>query len=590
MDQGHRTVAALSSRPLRWLVLALCLLLAGCHHAPDTQHATGSGAAGNSAPLDGQALFKDEAAPAGLNFRHDAGLSGHFYMIEQTAPGCAFIDFNNDDYPDIFLVQTGQLLPTGKPRPHCALFRNNRNGTFSDVTTGSGLDKDFGYGQGVAVGDYDNDGFDDLLITSYGGLHLLHNEHGSGRFTDVTRQMGLAQARPRYATSAAFGDYDNDGRLDLYVCAYAEWTPATNKECRESGVLDYCSPWQYDPEADHLYHNTGHGFADVSAQAGINRVKGRALAVAFLDYDGDGRQDIYVANDLSRNTLWHNNGDGTFTDKAVAAGCAYGDRGEAMAGMGIAAADYDHSGHESLYVTNFSSRPNVLFRNLGGGFYMDATGPGGLLFSHLKLLSFGCEFFDYDADGWSDLITNNGHVETHAQRRPADVPLEQPKQLLHNERNGRFREVSDPAELGDLKQPAIGRGLAVGDYDNDGHLDVLCANQNGPPQLLHNQTHNGNHWVSFKTIGTKSNRDGIHTRFELQAGGARQTATVQSGSSYLSSSDRRVYFGLGRVTKIDQVVAQWPSGTREVFKNLDVDTFYTLTQGHSVTSHHKAGH
>jgi hypothetical protein len=532
-------------------------------------------------------LFEDDASRAGLSFRHVLGNTGRFYFVEFTAPGCAFLDYDGDGLQDIFLVQSGSSQPAVqvKNRPFCALYHNKGNGLFEDVTVGSGLDRNLGYAQGVAVGDYDNDGRDDLFLTAYGGNHLLRNK-GAGKFEDVTRAVGLSGVYGTgFATSAAWGDYDNDGRLDLYVCYYANWSHATDKKCTDitTGLLDYCHPQLYDPVAHRLYHNTPRGFVDVSEKSGISKSKGRGLAVAWTDYDGDGRPDIFVANDVTPNMLWHNNGDGTFSNRASEAGVAYDGQGQGIAAMGIAIGDYDHSGRQSLYISNFSARPNILFRNVGNSFE-DATDQARLAFLHLKFLSFGCEFLDYDADGWPDLIANNGHVQMQKNKREPGVPQKQRKQLLHNEKGVFFREITGEAEMGALATPTLGRGLAVSDYDNDGRLDILAMEQNGPAQLLRNRSKTGHHWVSFHTIGTKSNRDGAHAKFDLRCGSLRQTAEVRSGSSYLSSSDRRVYFGLSDATKIDQVVIRWPSGTRDVLKNLSPDTFYTITEGKGITA------
>ena len=565
---------------------ALCPLvcyLTGCSKTPVSRSAsnsvTSTAATDERSSQESGALFKDVAAQAGLSFKHILGDTGRFYFIESTPPGCAFIDFDNDDYLDILLIQSGssEKAATVHQRPHCVLYHNNRDGTFTDVTAGSGLDKDLGYGHGAAVGDFDNDGFDDLFITAYGSNHLFRNRRGSGKFEDVTQVMGLGKRHGYgYATSAAWGDYDNDGRLDLYVCFYSVWSQSIDKPCLNEATKqpDYCHPKFYDPVTHCLYHNEGKRFVDVSDKSGISKAKGRGLSAAWTDYNNDGRPDIFVANDVTPSMLWKNNGNGTFTNVAAQMGCAYDGEGVGIAGMGIAIADYDRSGRESLYISNFSGRPNILFKNHETHFE-DVSAQANLGFSHLKFLSFGCEFFDYDADGWSDLITNNGQVFASGEK--------QRKQLLHNEHKGTFREITNKNELGDLAEPMRGRGLAIGDYDNDGRLDVLAVAQNASAQLFHNQVKNGNHWISFKAIGTPSNRDGIHAHFALQSANGRQIATVSGGSSYLSASDRRVYFGLGSATKVNEVTIRWPSGTSEVLKNLTADTFYTVTEGRGVT-------
>jgi hypothetical protein len=530
----------------------------------------------------------DAAPNAGIRFGHTNGADAHkFYYIESTPAGCAFVDYDNDGWLDVVLIQSGPSGPYSEvlDRPHCALFHNNGDGTFTDVTAGSGLDKDLGYGHGVAVGDYDNDGFEDLFITSFGTNHLLHNEHGTGKFSDVTHAMGLDKPHGSgYATSAAWGDFDNDGRLDLYICYYAPWTWDLDKTCKSaSGARDYCSPEVYNMDTHALFHNVGNRFEDVTEKSGISQVKGRGLAVAWLDYDNDGRQDIFVANDLSANMLWHNNGNGTFTDVALKAGCAHTEDGNAMAAMGVAVADYDHSGRESLFVTNFSGMPNTIFRNTNGRFFQDVGMPSGVALPHMKFLSFGCAFMDFDADGWPDVLVANGHVQFAASLKTEGATYKERKQLFHNDRNGMFSEVSDLGKLGDLVHESVARGLAVGDFDNDGRIDALYNSQNGPAELFHNQDKSGNHWVSFKTVGTKSNRDGLHARFKLTAGGVTQTATVRTGSSYLSSSDRRLYFGLGGAAMVERIEVLWPSGIREVLKDVRADAIYVVTEGKGIT-------
>jgi hypothetical protein len=527
------------------------------------------------------ALFTDVAQAAGVRFTHANGDAGKLYFVEVTPAGCAFVDYDDDGFLDIVLVQSGSSEPpTSKSglRPHCALLHNDGHGAFVDATAGSGLDKDLGYGHGVAVGDYDNDGYDDLFLTSYRGNHLFHNDHGSGKFTEVTARMGLDRVHDTgYAVSAAFGDYDNDGRLDLFVCYYCPWTWAIDRKCDG----DYCNPALYQRMSSRLYHNDGGRFTDVSARMGIDKVTGHALAVSFLDYNEDGKQDIFVANDLTGNTLWRNEGT-TFTDAATEAGCAYSENGELMAGMGIGLADYDHSGRESLFVTNYSEMPNTLFHNTGG-LYEDRSIASGLAVPHLKYLAFGCEFLDYDADGWADLIAANGHVRKTPTRKRPEITFAERKQLFHNSGNGTFAEITDPAALGGLALPTVARGLATGDFDNDGRVDVLVNSQNAPAQLFHNDDHSANHWIAFKTVGVKSNRDGYHAHFAITAGGVQQTATVHAGSSYLSHSDSRVYFGLGGAAKVDRVQIHWPSGATDTLKDLPADGAYIVTEGRGIT-------
>ncbi len=581
------------------ILLLLCLLNAlGC----DSE---GRRAAGINRTVQ-RALFKDVSAPAGIRFTHSNGESGKFYFLELTPAGCAFFDFDNDGWLDILLIQSGPSDPIPQlGRLRCGLYRNKRDGSFEDVTADSGLDRDLGYAHGMAVGDYDNDGSEDLFITSYGRNFLFRNTgvqafRPSGAqsnpiretrdprplFEDVTERMSLDKPHSSgYATSAAFGDYDNDGRLDLYVCYYCPWTWSKDRPCYDSeGRREYCTPQIYEPDSHRLFRNEGSRFVDVSDRSGIGREKGRGLAVSFVDYDADGRQDIYVANDLNPAMLWRNKGDGTFRNVAIEAGCAYDSQGRSMAGMGIGIADYDHSGRGSLFVTNFSGRPNMLFRNLGGGLFDDASTESGVGPAHLKFLSFGTEFLDYDADAWADLIVANGHVQKLVDLRLEGVSYRERKQLFHNSGRGKFKEITAPAKLGALALETVSRGLATGDFDNDGRVDVLVSNQNSPAQLFRNLDSSRNHWVSFRPIGTKSNRSGAHASFIIHAGGVRQTATARAGSSYLSHSDRRVYFGLGNASKIDRVDIRWPSGARDELKHVVIDRIHTVTEGRGITS------
>lgn len=588
----------LKNRPLKdmfvraiWLMIffLVWVSLPGCRlklpKSPDTSPA--------SAPQPSlSALFVDVASLAGIMFTHSSGATGKFYFIEIIPAGCAFFDYDNDGFLDVLLLQSGPSEPPNTqhasfryPSSSCVLYRNNGDRTFTDVTAGSGLNRYLGYVHGVAIGDYDNDGYDDLFITAYGGNHLFHNERGTGKFREVTREMGLNETHSTgYATSAAFGDYNNDGLLDLYVCYYCSWTWEKDVACHDAqGRRDYCTPEMYDPDTHRLYRNEGNRFIDVSEKAGITNAQGRGLAVAFIDYNEDGLQDIYVANDLTPNMLWRNNGDGTFTEVGVQTGCAYTEGGGLMAGMGIAVADYDHSGRESIFVTNFSLKPNALFKNMGNGLFADVAQAAGLGLPSMKYLAFGCEFMDYDADGWADLLVVNGHVVVHAEVMGPGITYKEPKQLFHNEANGAFQEITQKKLLGDLAVPTVGRGLAVGDIDNDGRLDALVSNNNAPAQLFHNLDRSANHWVAFKTVGTRSNRNGVHARFTIKANGMRQTASVRGGSSFLAHSDRRVYFGLGKANKIEAVEIRWPSGIRDVLKDVAVDAIYVVTEGRGIT-------
>ncbi len=563
------------------VLLTLLLALTGCGPKPAVAPLLASHP---PAPSPSTALFENVTAQAGITFVHTNGAKVSLpYFPETTPAGCALFDYDNDGWLDILLIQSGALVPEGNyVRPHCALYHNNRDGTFTEVTTGSGLDKDMGFAHGVAIGDYDNDGYDDIFITAFRGNHLFHNERGTGKFTDVTAKMGLDKVHSTgYATSAAFGDYDGDGRLDLYVCYYCPWTLKKDAACYDTEKRrEYCSPEVYPIDAHTLFHNEGSRFVDVSAKSGIDKVKGRGLAIAFLDYDRDGKQDIFIANDLSGNMLWHNEGNGKFVEKGEEVGCRFGPGGTYMAGMGITISDYDQSGQESLFVSNFQDLPNMLFKNTGNGIMEDKTVFSHVGPLHLPYLTFGCEFIDYDADGWPDILTANGHVQMRGKGLDG---MKQAKQLLHNERDGTFREITDPGEQGDLHRPTVARGLAVGDLFNTGRLDALFSNQNDSPQLFRNRDKSDNHWVSFKTIGTKSNRDGLHTRFVLTAGGKARIGTVRAGSSYLSVSDRRVYFGLGATANIEKVEIFWPSGQHDLLTAPAADQSYIVTEGKGIT-------
>ncbi|GAB4452906.1 MAG: CRTAC1 family protein [Armatimonadaceae bacterium] len=534
------------------------------------------------------ALFRDVAASAGVRFTHSNGATGKFYYVEETGAGCAFFDYDNDGFLDIYLVQSGAIprAPGSRdPKNFGALYHNNGDGTFTDVTAGSGLDTDLGYGQGIAVGDYNNDGFDDLYISGYGGNYLLRNDGGSGKFTDVTEQarVGDTDQGRRYAVSSAFGDYDNDGDLDLYVCHYALWSPETNKICHTAkGTPDYCTPDVLDSDADRFYRNNGDGtFTDVTRESGIGSRLAHGMGVIWTDYNNDGWEDIFVSNDLTPQFLWHNNGDGTFTNRSEEAGCAFDYNASHLAGMGIGLGDYDNSGRESIFVTNFSQQPNTLFRNAGDGLFEDVSMQTNVALPHMNFLAFGCDFLDYDADGWRDLIVANGHVVMSIAETTEGVTYKERKQLFRNNGAGRFDEITE--NLGDLGIPVVSRGLASGDYDNDGRVDFVVSNQNSPVQLFRNEVPLQNRWIRFKTVGTRSNRNGYHAKITVTCGDRKYFSTVHSSSSYASHSDSRPYFGLGSADKVDRVEIVWPSGTRDELTDLEPNTTYVITEGKGIT-------
>jgi enediyne biosynthesis protein E4 len=535
-------------------------------------------------PPQPSANFSDIAERAGLTFTNVfGGLQTKKYIIETTGTGVAIFDYDNDGWPDIFFVNGTTLegFPNGKgPINH--LYRNNHDGTFTDVTAQAGLTAT-GWGQGVCVGDYDNDGWEDLYVTAYGKNRLYHNQHGV--FTEVAEKAGVAGSGKAWGSGCAFVDYDRDGLLDLIVANYVDFNLATapapgqRTSCIWKGTPVMCGPRGLPGAKNILYHNRGNGvFEDVTTKAHIDQTNGHyAFSVSTLDYDDDGWPDIYIACDSTPSILYHNNRDGTFTDVAVTAGAAFNEDGREQAGMGTTIADYDGDGRLDIFKTNFSDDTSTLYRNNGDGTFTDATFAAGLGL-HTKYLGWGTMFFDFDNDGWPDLILANGHVYPEVDKYHLGSSYEEPRILYHNNGNGTFTDISDSAGAG-ITTVSSSRGLAVGDLWNDGRISVVVSNMNAQPSLLVNQVRYPNHWIAFKTVGTASNRDGIGARITVRTGKRILVDEVRSGSSYISNNDMGVHFGLGATTKIDSVAVRWPNGRVETFEDLSVDTIHSLKEG-----------
>jgi enediyne biosynthesis protein E4 len=537
--------------------------------------------------------FVDVAREAGLNAKTIfGGLKKNKYLLETTGCGVAFYDYDNDGWLDIFLVNGWRLegFPKGE-EPACHLFKNNRDGTFTDVTAKAGLARS-GWGQGVCIGDYDNDGYEDLFISYYGQNALYHN-NGNGTFTDVTAKAGLTQKTTRWNTGCAFVDYDLDGHLDLFVANYIDLDLKTapvpeSGPCLYKGVMVACGPPGLNGGKDILYHNNGDGtFADVSEQSGITKTASTyGLGVLTADFDEDGWPDIYVANDSTASALFHNLKNGRFEDIGIAAGAALSPDGKPQAGMGIAAGDYDHDGHLDIVKTKFAGNTHSLYRNLGNGNFDDMTFQSGLGLN-TRYLGWGCGFLDIDNDGWLDILVCNGHVYPEVEQLRTEAAYAQRKLLYRNLRNGHFEDVSMQAGPG-ISTPAPARGCAFGDFDNDGDIDVVVNCVNQVPQLIRCDSTTGNHWIKVRTIGTKSNRSGIGARIKCVARmpgiekPVEQIDEVRSGGSYFSQNDLRVHFGLGKAVKVDVLQIRWPSGHVDELKDVDVDRLIYVKEGQGV--------
>jgi hypothetical protein len=555
--------------------------------APAPRGDTPAAAASSAMPAprpSGPIQFTDITEQAGIHFKHNTGAFGKKYLPETMGNGACFLDYDNDGWQDILIVNSMDWPEHKTGKSYSALYHNNHDDTFTDVTKQAGLAVEM-YGLGCAVADYDNDGYEDIYITGVSGNRLFHNL-GNGKFADVTTKAGVGDGG--FSTSAVWFDYDNDGKLDLFVANYVEWSTAKDQYCSLDGKnKSYCTPQAYKGESSTLYHNKGDGmFEDVTKRAGLYDPASKALGIALLDYDNDGWLDLFVANDTEPNKLYHNNHNGTFADVAVGAGIAFGEAGTARAGMGTDAADYDNSGRESLVLGNFTNEGMALYHNDGGGLFTDEAPLSGISRMSLQSLTFGCFFFDYDLDGKLDIFAANGHVSDDINVVQPTVKYSQPPHLFRNLGNNKFEEVTN--QLGKaLQQPIVGRGGAYGDFDNDGDLDLLITGNHGPTRLLRNDNGNQNDVLRVKTVGTKSNRDGIGTRVTMiTKKGERLMRMVKTGSSYLSQSELPLTFGLGKPGTESGVRLEivWPSGQKDSIADVKPNQFITLREGKGIAS------
>lgn len=528
--------------------------------------------------------FVDIAAAAGLTAPSIyGGVDSKKYIIETNGCGVAFFDYDNDGWVDVFVMSGTRLegFPKGKaPTNH--LYRNNRNGTFTDVTEKADLGRT-GWASGVAVGDIDNDGYDDLYLTYYGQNVLYHN-NGNGTFTDITAKAGLPITGVRWGSGATFIDYDRDGKLDLFVANYLKFDLATAPEpgkggnCVWKGIPVNCGPKGLPTDTNLLYHNNGDGtFTDVSESSGISKVTGRySMTAITTDFNNDGWPDIYVACDSTSSTLYRNNKNGTFTDVGLETGVAYSEDGNAQAGMGITVGDYDNDGMPDIFKTHFADDLPALYRNTGRDFFDDASRPAG--FDHTRYVQWGTGFADLDNDGWPDLLTVTGNVYPEVEKFFKEYPHRSPRLVYQNLRNGRFRDVSALTGPG-ISTPRSSRGCAFGDFDNDGDIDVLVMNMNEPPLLLRNDLRSTNHWLSIKLVGVRSNRSAIGSRVILRSGKLSQMQEVTSQTSYYSHNDFRLHFGLGDKDRVDSIEIRWANGQTETLTDIAVDRFITIKEG-----------
>jgi hypothetical protein len=525
--------------------------------------------------------FRDITAQAGIHFAHNNAAFGKKYLPETLGAGCAFIDYDGDGWPDILLVNGESWPGHAAAASILKLYHNNHNGTFTDVTRKAGLAVSM-FGMGVAVGDYDNDGRDDIFISTLGQSRLFHN-NGNGTFSDVTKSAGLWGPN-EFSTSAAWVDYDRDGKLDLVVANYVQWSLPGDLYCTLDGThKSYCTPESYKGTSARLWHNLGNGkFEDATKGAKLYDPNSKSLGIAILDYDGDGWPDILLANDTQPNKLYLNKHDGSFEEKGISAGIAFSEDGVARAGMGVDAADYDRSGHPSLIITNFANQMISLYHNEGNGLFVDEAPQSDVGRATLVTLGFGCFFFDYDNDGWPDIFIADGHIENEIERVQKRVSYAEPPHLFHNLTGGKFQEVA-PSLGAVFASPKVARGAAYGDVDDDGALDMLVTTNGGRAYLFHNEG-SVNQSLRIKLVGTKSNRDGIGTTVIVGSGNGKdhQLKMLRSGSSYLSQSELVLTFGLGSVASADLVELRWPSGQVDKLSNVNAGQTITVQEGKGI--------
>ena len=575
------------------LLICSFLLISACSRpaptAPgatvaDTSTQTPSPSASPSLPRpSGPVEFTDVSAQARIHFKHNSGAFGKKYLPETLGAGAAFLDYDSDGWQDVLLVNSMDWPEHKTAKSFLALYHNNQDGTFTDVTRQAGLAVEM-YGIGVAVADYDNDGNDDIYITCVGPNHLFRNL-GGGKFADVTSRSGVGD--PGFSTSAVWFDYDNDGKLDLFVANYVDWSVEKDQLCSLDGKnKSYCTPQTYKGQSPTLYHNKGNGtFENVTQRAGLNDPTCKSLGVALIDYNSDGWLDLFVANDTEPNRLYKNNGNGTFTDEAIGAGVAFSEAGTARAGMGVDAGDFDGSGRQGIVVGNFTNESMALYSNDSSGLFTDDAPKSGIGKMSAQSLTFAVFFFDYDLDGLLDVFAANGHVSDDISVVQPNVKYAQPPHLFHNKGKKKFEEMT--GKLGRALQRAIvGRGAAYGDYDNDGDLDLLITSNNGPARLLRNENANQNDLLRVKTVGNRSNRNGIGAKVTLKTAKGKLFSMVKTGSSYCSQSELPLVFGLGAPEegRMLSLEITWPGGQKDTISEIKPNQSITVQEGKGITT------